>query len=324
MDSTPRNPKPPAPRSEGDKAAMRELLATLSADIAKLARPTLPATEPMRRRLDEETRQRARQLQAEVRANVAKRRKEERQELEPPPQQDNSPTPQRLARLVIADPEADGGKTTGLDEISPPIADKDTRGTSKSYMVQGVVEFYAAKPKRPGKPPEESKWGLEEEQGARFLVKVWHKAESGMPRVTANYGGAPSTAYGPRDGGVKRGGKTEAHVDAHNELLHVEAIIFTNFGIRGLQLVRWFVWETERVAKEGSSVTEQMEHAGRTLAPFVKDQGRLWGLTFGSLQRIFYFSYAKWVANEQAMQRRQSTPEQIAARRQERSRRLGL
>lgn len=282
---------------ESERLAKRERIARNKFTVlASSAGPSL-------RRATAEEADRQRRMQAAITDAMDRQR-------EDLPQQDNSPTKERVARLA------------GVDELSPPIQDKDTRATSRAYKVEGVVDFYGAKPKRPdGKPAEDSKWGAEEEQGARFLVDVWHKASNGMPRVTSSYGGVPGS-FGPRDGGVKRG-KTEAHVDAHTKQLTCEAIIFSNFGVKGLQLVRWFVWETERVAKEGASVTEQMQHAGRRLAPFVRDEGRLWGLTFGSLQRIFYFSYAKWVAGERAASPAHPlTPQQIAARREARRRRV--
>jgi hypothetical protein len=189
---------------------------------------------------------------------------------------DNGPTPERKAKLA------------GVEQITPPI--DGTRGSiTKAHVVQGVVEFYAGK------------WSYEDVEGARYLAQLWHKAASGGARVTGNYDGTPATAFGPRKGGVA------AHtLDAHNQVLYVESILFKHFGRRGLSLVHWFLWSTQLIAREGAGMMEQVLAAGRSLAPWVKEEGRLWGITIGHLQAICHFSYANWVHGERAATRSRS------------------
>ena len=274
------------------KAADRRFLQSIQETIDKAAREsasrgTLKATVEMQKRLAAEAKaKREAELAAAISIVAAKEKDKGGRKNAAP---DNRPTSERLAKLM------------GAEAITPPIDGHNT--IMKAHLTQGVVEFYR------------DKWADEELQGARFLVKVWNDAVNGERGVTASYTGVPGAAYGPRDGGVKRGSKTETYVDAHQQMLNVEGILFAKFGAKGLNVVRWFVWETLRVARDGASMGEQMEAAGKSLAPFVKDAGRLWGITFGSLQTIFRFAYAEWVVKEEAMKRRASTPQQIEMRR---------
>lgn len=316
--------------ADGEKSATRKLLKRFQAEIDQLseakkqapperandlakqlrvARTKLAAVVetagPAIRRITSDDRDRQRRKLAEIADALEKQR-------ETQPLQDNSPTRERLRTLA------------GIEAIAPPIADKNTRAATRSYLTQSVVDFYAARPARPGQPgtAKPSAWGLDEEQGLRHLVQVYNRAGGGEPRVTASYGAGVHTAYGPRDGGVRRG-KTEAHVDAHNKLVEVEALLHAALGSKCVMVVRWFVGETERVA-EGATMIGQMQHAGRMLAPLVKDEDRAWGIAFGWLQAAGRFAYGKWVVSERAAQRTPSTPQQVEARRNQRMKRLGL
>jgi hypothetical protein len=291
---SPRQSDPPAT----SKAAERQYLDSIRPKIERAVREakskgTLVSSFEAAKKAAADKRKRQ---EEERRRAAAAARLERESRPEPPIQADNAPTPERLAKLM------------GVETITPPIKDDSTRTNTRAHRVQGVVEYY------------HREWTYEEREGAQYLVDKWRAYEKCFPTMTANLDGTPGNAFGPRAGGFR--GKAEAAADASHAILQIEAIIFTNFGIKGLNLLRWHVWESAKVAKEGATMTEQMQAAGRTLAPFVKAEDRLWGITFGSLQRIFHFAYSKWVATEQAMQSRPSTPEQIAMRRQQRQRRM--
>ena len=256
----------------------------------------------------EQKARRATELEDQVSISIAKQRETARRKNAAPPL-DNTPTPERAAKLVAV--QGDGQRSTAVDTIAPPIKDDDTRTNAKAHVVQNVVDYY-----RDG-------WTYEELQGGIFLVNAWKEAAMGEPRLVANYEGTPGSAFGPRDGGVKRNGKSEHYVDAHQKVLNIEAILFTNFGRDGVNVIKWLIWETMRLGREGAPLVEQMESSGKALAPFVRDKSRLWGITFGYLKCILRFAYAQWVVREQAMQRRQSTPEQIDMRRKHRLAKFG-
>ena len=210
---------------------------------------------------------------------------------------DNGPTPERRAKLL------------GVDAITPPINDGG-RTAGKAHIAQGVVEFY------------HGKWSYEAEQGAKYLRDLWAEAQSGQPKSTPNYDGTPGGSFGPRRGGVA------AHTKEQNfDVIKAEAIVFGNFGSRGLQHLRWFFWDKEKPGGEGLPLLQQMERAGRSLAPFIEENKRLSDVTYGFIYGIALFAYQKWVVDEKAMERKHSTPEEIAARRkarQERMQREGL
>jgi hypothetical protein len=248
----------------GEKAKTRAELQSLQGEIDRVARESkerqkLAATVEMQKV--------ARQKAAKI-ARVAAAIEEERA---PPPAPDNAPTRERQAKLL--------GEAT----ISPPVKDKETRANTRVHEAHGVVEFYAGK------------WSYEQLQGARHLVQKWH--ETGIePRITANYDGTPVSAamFGPRSAGLV--GKRR---DAYTEWMQIEAITKAHFFEGGWNLIRWFVIETVRVAKEGATMTDQLTEAGRRLAPFVKDKERAWGVAIGSLQRIFEFAYGHFVVPKQ-------------------------
>ena len=322
-----------AAASVGDKAAERQYLESIAPDIEradrsrrereKLEAPVAaqkraaadnhkpwydrPIDIPAGKYRVEQKVRRAAELAEQVSVSIAKQRETARRKNAAP--LDNRPTPERAAKLVGI--QADGQQSTAVDAIAPPITDDDTRASLKAHEVQSVVDYY-----RRG-------WTYEELQGGHFLVNAWKEAALGEPRLVANYDGTPGSAFGPRDGGVKRSDKSERFVDAHNQMLNIEAILFTNFGAKGVSMIKWLVWETVKVSRDGAPLSEQMEAAGRALAPFVKDRGRLWGITYGYLKCILRFAYGQWVVKEEAMQRRDSTPEQIAMRRRHRLAKFG-
>lgn len=288
----------------GSKARERAYLDTIRPEIDRAAREsqtrgTLQSTIEAQKRAAAEKRKRQAELQAQISVALANEKGGQRGRPRSGPA-DNGPTPERLAKLRVEPGEL---------AIEPPLG----AAGDKPHQALNVVEFYRGK------------WSDEEQQGARYLVQTWNDAEKGLPTVTPNYTGVPGAAFGARDGGLKRGGKTERFVDLHQDVLNIEGIIFAKFGIKGLSLIRWFCWETLSVAQEGASLGERMKKAGQSLAPFVspKSEDRLWGITFGSLQTIFRFAYAEWVVKEEALKQRASTPEQIAMRREHRARRMG-
>lgn len=287
--------QPPSSDLNG-KSAERSYLRSIQGDIERVAkesraRDTLTASVEAKKRVEAEKRQRQKEKLARIAAELQREKDARHPDRD---EQDNGPTRERRAKLA------------GLEEITPPIKDQQTRANTRAHLTQGVVEFYR------------NEWTYEELQGARHLISKWDAYAKALPSMTSNPEGVPGGSFGPRNGGLRGG---ERSTQAYQDVTVIEAIIFTNFGAKGLNLVKWFAWETLRVAREGAPVTEQMHAAGRALAPFVRSEDRLWGITFGSLQRIFHFAYAKWVASEEAMRRRDSTPAQVAMRRGQRMRR---
>jgi hypothetical protein len=226
---------------------------------------------------------------------------------------DNGPTPERLSKL-----QADGGQA--IDQISPPIVDDDTLSTAKAHETQTVVDFY------------KKRWTHEELTGARYLVRVFDQAVLDERKVTPAYDGMPVTAATPgKAGSTSLAELAEAaklageRARRHEHWINVEAILHTRFGQKGVKVIQWFVWETHRVAREGTPLGEQMVEAGRALAPFVEDEARLKGVTLGWLQAVFRFAYGQWSVPEEAAKRQaasRSTDAEIAARRRMRQAQL--
>ena len=271
------------------KAADRRFLESIQPVIERAAREghergILKSTIEAQKRLAAEKRlEREAKLAAAVSIIAAKEK--ERGGRKNAAQEYNGPTPERGAKLM------------GVVPIAPPIGTGDKNTITKAHLAQGVVEFYSDRMK------------AEHLQGARYLAQVGHKAGAGQPRVTGSYEGTPGTAFGPRRGGVA------AHaLDAHNELLNVEAIITSNFGPEGRYLLRW-LWDSVEMARDGMGLREQMAVLGKSIAPWVKDPAGLAHIAHGSLLMMFRFAYSNWVVKEQAMQRRESTPQQIEMRR---------
>lgn len=127
--------------------------------------------------------QRQRRVEFETQISVAVAKKRAQQGRKNAAERDNSPTPERVAKL--AEQERD------VTAITPPIKDKDTRALTKTYMVQAPLERYKAH-LRPGL-----------EETARRLLNVFLLADTG-PRVTSSYEGM-TTAGVPsaRSGGVQ-------------------------------------------------------------------------------------------------------------------------
>lgn len=283
----------------GAKAALRAHLDSIQPEIERAARNseaigTLRASAEAQKRLAAEKAREEKEAKIADAVSIVAAKEKERAQRKNAAPVNNGPTPERAAKLM-----------TG-DGIGLRVAN-----ATKAHEAQNVVEFY------------NGKWTDEELQGARHLVQKWNDAEKGHPTVTPAYTGVPGSGFGARNGGIRRG-KTEHFVSLHQEVLQIEGIIFAKFGSKGLNLVRWFCWETVLVAREGAALGEQMEAAGKSLAPFVspKNKDRLWGLTFGHLMAIFRFAYSEWVVKEAAMQQYRSSPQQIANRRAHRVRRM--
>lgn len=160
---------------------------------------------------------------------------------------DNSPTPERLAKLMDRE---------DMRDHAPPIHDKDTRPVTRAHTIVAPVDRYGRY------------WDVRLEQAARDLRNIFLIAESGYQRVTASYDGMGGSVPGPRHGGV---------ADHIRECQAMAALIEAKFPAL-MRDITWFL--TQTVVKNGTGEAMKFEDAGALISPWKSDEAKK-GIGYG-------------------------------------------
>ncbi len=236
-----------APLDLGDQVDLEDLIQQSKRSEAERERFKLAATPAQKAKRD--TLAGAGELGltkyvAEISAYAAKERKRaERKNAKP----DNSPTPERVAKLM--DPE-------DKREHAPPIHDKDTRPLTRAHTIVAPVDRYGRY------------WDGKLEQAARDIRNIFLIAESGYQRVTGSYDGVGGSVPGPRHGGV---------ADHIRECQSMAALIEAKFPAL-MRDITWFL--TQTVVKNGTGEAMKFEDAGALISPWKSDEAKK-GIGYG-------------------------------------------